>query len=169
MDCQTSAKVNLSPFYYSQICLMPLTESCLQDTIKWRNFYKEWFNDSNEIVLTKHLQWFERYQQLNNDFVFIVENLEQMKVGQTSLYNIDWEKQTGEFGRIIVNPECAGQGYMKAACLATVDLAASILKLKSLYLNVKPNNLRAINLYKQCGFTIENDVNHANITMTFQS
>jgi RimJ/RimL family protein N-acetyltransferase len=169
MNGQVTTKINLAPFYYAHICLTPISEDCLKETIEWRNFYKEWFNHDREIIWDKHLLWFYRYQQLNNDFVFIVKNQQQRKVGQTALYNIDWDRHSGEFGRIVVNPEFAAQGYMKEACMATLHLAVTVFKLKSVYLQVKSNNTRAIELYKKCGFTLGQSLDRENFTMVFQA
>lgn len=160
-------KLSLVPFYFNDICLTLISIDVLNDTLYWRNVYREWFNHHDEITLDRHLAWYQHYLSLNNDFVFIVENKQQEKVGQTAIYHIDWDGHEGEFGRIVVNPRFAGQGYMRDACQATILLATQILKLQRLYLTVKETNKRAIELYDYCGF-VKHSHDDTYIKMTFE-
>ncbi|MDP4179576.1 MAG: GNAT family N-acetyltransferase [Bacillota bacterium] len=54
----------------------------------------------------------------------------------------------------IALPEYRGIGLGKKIILQVLDNAFNNLKLKQVYLNVRENNIRAIECYKSCGFTI---------------
>jgi diamine N-acetyltransferase len=146
----------ISSFEFQTITLSLLRHSDLLETLNWRNNYRTWFNDSNVISLQEHLAWFKQYQQKNNDFVFIARNTDQERVGQVSVYNIDWKEKHAEFGRVLVNPVFAGQKYMKKSCEALLHFCQNCLELRYLHLAVKANNKKAIYLYQNLGFTMLN-------------
>lgn len=161
-------KKSLAVFDYEDISLRPLAAEDLPYTLAWRNAYKEWFNTSDTILLADHLNWFAHYQQKTNDFVFIVQDQQANRVGQAAVYNIDWEKKNGEFGRFLVNPDFAGKSYMKKSARAMVALCGEQLQLSSLYLQVKPHNERAIHIYQSIGFTLADKRAGENLLMHFK-
>ncbi len=89
-----------------------------------------------------------------NDLIFIAKRVsDSQSVGQVSLYNIDPLTKTAEVGRFISAPNYAGNGYMKNACQILLDMAFNKIGLKNIFLEVFSNNTRAINLYKNLGFS----------------
>ncbi|WP_028388427.1 GNAT family N-acetyltransferase [Legionella fairfieldensis] len=156
---------NYQPYYYKKINLQLIALDDLQDTLAWRNAYKEWFNDSQTIEPATHYQWFENYQKKDNDLLFIVRNEEDEKVGQVSVYNINQQTKEGEFGRFLVNPLFAGQRYMKTACEGMIQFCQDLLPIQTLYLEVKSNNLKAIQIYQTCGFVISHELENSNLLM----
>lgn len=135
---------------------LQLTLLCVEDlpyTLAWRNLQKEWFNSSDIIAWTDHLNWFKQYEQKNNDFVFIIQDGMGNRFGQVAIYDIDYNTKTAEFGRFIVNPASAGKGYMKKSGQAIISLCFNKLQLSALHLQVKKNNQRALRLYQSLGFT----------------
>ncbi len=148
-------KADLTPFDYKNISLRLLRKDDLPETLLWRNTYRAFFTYSDEIDLPSHLKWFENYLQKNDDFIFIIENQLQEKLGQVALYDINWAEKSAQFGRFLVNPAFANQGYMSTACKASLLLARDVLELCSLMLEVKATNERAIRIYENCGFRFE--------------
>ena len=147
-------KQTIPEYVYDNINLALLSANDLTETLQWRNHYREWFNQSHTLTLIEHQVWFQQYQTKDNDFVFIIRNELNQKIGQASIYNIDWSKKKGEFGRFLVNPVHAGQQFMKKACLAMLELCQKQLALKHLYLEVKHDNLKAIHIYRSAGFEV---------------
>lgn len=144
----------IQPFFYETIYLKLITEEDLPYTLEWRNHYRQWFNDSNQIEFINHKKWFDRYQQSENEFIFIVMDKKNNRIGQASIYDIDWNKMSGEFGRFVVNPSFAGLGHMKMACMAMLKLSYDLLQMQSIHLQVKKNNEKAIHIYQSCGFHV---------------
>ena len=147
-------KQSVPKYIYDNLNLVLLRENDLLETLQWRNHYREWFNQSHTLTLADHQAWFHQYQAKDNDFVFIICNELQQKIGQASIYNIDWNAKKGEFGRFLVNPMHAGQRFMKKACLAMLELCQIQFALKYLYLEVKKDNLKAIHIYHSAGFEL---------------
>lgn len=158
-------KNHLAPFYYEQINLKALSEEDLPDTLKWRNEYRQWFNTQEPLSLDQHLKWFDSYKNKTNDFVFIVRDQEENRVGQVAIYNIDWSKKEGEFGRFLVNPDFSGRSYMKKSAAALLEFCTRQLQLKSIYLEVKPHNEKAIHIYSSVGFVVNQSQKNNNILM----
>lgn len=158
-------KREIAAFRYDTVTLCLITPDDLLDTLAWRNTYRAWFNDSQSIELSDHLAWSEKYQKKDNDFVFIALNKHQDKVGQAAVYNINWQEKQGEFGRFLVNPAFASQRYMKTTCQAMLTLCQRILGLDVLYLEVKPENKKAIHIYQAAGFIIVKKQCTSNIIM----
>ena len=109
-----------------------------------------------------HLAWFEKYSDLNNDFVFIIlaKDLDNSPIGQISLYSIDWDARIAEFGRLMIGePFAQGKGYAKEATRLLLHYSFTKLRLKQIHLEVKENNEPAIAIYKSIGFieTTRND------------
>jgi RimJ/RimL family protein N-acetyltransferase len=137
-------------------CLRLLTESDLPLTLVWRNrdHVRRWFLHSDPLTPEAHRAWFEEYQRRDNDFLFIIEKLSadgrtSTPVGQTSLYNIDWSRGTGESGRVIIAEKC--RLAATATCLA-IDVGFAELGLNEIHADVYAHNLMCLALCARCGF-----------------
>ncbi|MFT8549645.1 MAG: GNAT family N-acetyltransferase [Acetobacter okinawensis] len=138
------------------IYLQPLTENDLHLTLEWRNddSIRKWFKTSDTFSLAQHHTWFSMRRDDPNDLIFIAKRVsDSQSVGQVSLYNIDPLTKTAEVGRFISAPNYAGNGYMKNACQILLDMAFNKIGLQNIFLEVFSNNTRAINLYKNLGFS----------------
>lgn len=161
-------KYGAHDFYHHKergLFLRPLTESDLPFTLLWRNIYKTFFNSTNEIVLADHLQWYNHYQKKTDDLVLIILDAQNNRIGQAAIYNIHWESRCAEFGRFMVNPDFAGQGFMKNACEAMLVFSKQQLGLLKIHLEVKPENLRARHIYEQCNFKAVHVLENFNVFM----
>ena len=126
-------------------------------TLAWRNqdHIRKWFLTSDVIAPAQHGAWYKRYQDRDDDFVFVIEETEtlQRAVGQVSLYKVDWQAGRCEFGRLMIgDPEAAGLGLGRMATECLIGYAFSELALREIYLEVTSGNLRAIAIYLACGF-----------------
>jgi hypothetical protein len=75
-------------------------------TLAWRNqdHIRTWFFHSDVITPEQHRRWFDAYRGRDDDFVFVIEETEELRrpVGQVALYYIDWEPGTAEYGRLMI-------------------------------------------------------------------
>ena len=129
-------------------------------TLFWRNqdHIRKWFFYSKVITPEQHQNWFEGYQERDDDFVFIIEEIRAgfRPVGQIALYHIDWAALRAEYGRIMIGEaDAAGRGLARAASLAVLEIARQQLGLREIYLEVYADNTRAISLYETVGFKTE--------------
>jgi RimJ/RimL family protein N-acetyltransferase len=146
----------IEPFGDTRIRLRLLRDSDLDMTRRWRNHdaIRVWFKTAAIIESEQHRAWYDRYALRDDDFVFVVE-AEGRPVGMASVYGIDWAAGIAEVGRFIVAPEEQGRGYMGIACAHLVRFCAGTLRLKSVFLEVKEDNSRAIAVYVRNGFLEE--------------
>ncbi|UCO97919.1 GNAT family N-acetyltransferase [Metapseudomonas lalkuanensis] len=149
-------KRSISPFGNESVRLRLIEEKDLQATLSWRNREEArvWFKSSGLLSYEQHRGWFQRYQEKDDDFLFVVEadgNL----VGQASVYGVDWNTASAEVGRFLVAPEGAGKGYIHRACGELVRFCGEVLNLQYVFLEVFEHNERAFRLYQQNGFVEE--------------
>jgi RimJ/RimL family protein N-acetyltransferase len=140
-----------------RILLRPLEERDLPLTLSWRNqdHIRKWFLNSSVIPADGHRAWFESYAEREDDYVFVIlaKDLERRPVGQISLYRIDWQAGSAEYGRLIVGPpEARGKGYARRATGLLLEHAFTQWKLKDVHLEVREDNAGAIAIYRSAGF-----------------
>src|SRR5581483_6314281 len=143
------AKRKISPLVSSRVCLRLLEEVDLPMTLAWRNqdHIRQWFVHSAILTWEQHHNWCQRYFQRDNDFIFIIEDRQErsLPVGQISLYNIEWERQRAEYGRLMIGETLgAGKGFAKEATQLLLNYAFGLLGLTEVYLEVFSHNLPAI-------------------------
>lgn len=151
------AKRRLGPILGHGIELRLLQPEDLQRTLEWRNRdeNRQWFVHSDPISLESHLAWFNRYQERDDDFVFVVERLgpRRTPIGQASLYDVDWSSRTAEFGRLLIGePDARGQGFGLEATRTLLGFGFDAMELKQIRLEVFAHNASAIKIYQRCGF-----------------
>ncbi len=148
----------LGPYEDGRIRLRLLQASDLPMTLHWRNqdHIRRWFFNSNPLTTEQHRAWFERYSGLNNDYVFIIEELPTGRpVGQVALYNIDWESKCAEFGRLMIGElDAAGRGLAGLATRLLLQIGFRDLGLQEAHLEVFADNTRALAIYSACGFRV---------------
>jgi RimJ/RimL family protein N-acetyltransferase len=154
----------------ARIILRLIQKSDLPLTLSWRNSddIRQWFLTTDVIRAERHREWYQRYEGLDNDFVFIILSKEMglQPVGQISLYAIDWIRSIGEYGRLMIGDKQArGKGYAKSASLLLFKISFEIFGLKQILLEVKQDNHAAISLYHSLGF-FETDINNGLVRMS---
>jgi len=152
-------KRSLPPIQNEAVCLRLLTEDDLPITLAWRNHpeIRRWFFYSEELTWEQHRGWFEKYVVRDDDFVFIIEDVQTGRsVGQVALYHIDWKARRCEYGRLMVGEGAArGKGYAKTATRLVCQLGFKTLGLAEIYLEVYEHNAVARAVYAACGFQLE--------------
>jgi len=146
----------VQPFGNEVVQLRLIAEADLGMTLGWRNGddVRTWFKNSQIITTDQHRAWFAQYSARDDDFLFVVE-ARGRPVGQASVYGIDRQAGAAEVGRFLVAPEATGRGYIGLACAELLRFCADVLNLKSVFLEVKENNQRAIRIYARSGFREE--------------
>lgn len=148
-------KRRLENISLGNVRLRLLEEEDLPLTFTWRNRddIRIWFFHSEPITIKNHYAWFNKYKSLDDDYVFIIEFMDK-PVGQVALYHIDWQKQSAEYGRLMIGEDKAkGKGIAKIATDLIIEFGFYTLNLKEIYLEVKKQNINAIKLYERCGFS----------------
>jgi len=126
----------------------------LEMTRAWRNRpdIRCWFRMSDEISAEHHAAWFERYRDRDDEYLFIVEH-NAVPVGQVGLCRIDREAGTAEYGRLLLGERGSlGKGIAQRASATLFEIAREVFGLRSLTLEVRGNNERAIALYRKLAF-----------------
>lgn len=147
----------IGPLVSGRVRLRLLEEADLPMTLAWRNqdHIRKWFFHSDIITPVQHRQWWEGYTDRDDDFVFVIEETETLKtaVGQVSLYRIDWDLRSAEFGRLLIgDTRATGQGLATAASARLLAEATQRWKLERIRLEVQCGNGAAIKIYRHCGF-----------------
>ncbi|WP_179861974.1 GNAT family N-acetyltransferase [Bacillus wiedmannii] len=126
---------------------------------EWRNQpdVRKYFINTNYINKDQQKKWFEEYSQKKSDIMFIIEETLEFKsaIGTVALYNIDLEKNSAEFGRLMIGYlPSVGKGFGKRAAILACKYAFEILGLSEIYLNVLTHNLKAKHIYSDIGFAV---------------
>lgn len=154
------AKRLIPPLEGNRVRLRLLEEADLPWTLAWRNqeHIRRWFVHSDLITPEQHHRWFEGYRDRDDDFVFVIEETQDLKrpVGQVSLYRIDWSGRRAEYGRLMIGEaDAAGRGLAHEATAVLVRYATATLRMREIELEVFAHNAAAIAIYAACGFRVQ--------------
>ena len=141
---------------YDKIILEPLKKEDIEDLRLLRNKKenRECFIYQKEISKEEQEKWFEKYLEKETDIMFVVSLKEDKRpIGYVALYDIDNEKKTCEFGRIIVDKtkvleKGIGAQITKCCC----DIGFEKLGMNMIYLEVFSDNIPALKTYLKVGF-----------------
>jgi diamine N-acetyltransferase len=147
----------VAPLAAGRIRLRLLQAADLPLTLAWRNQaeIRRWFFYSERITPEQHGAWYAQYAERDDDFVFIIEEIQRLHqpVGQVALYHLDRAAGRAEFGRLMIGePAARGQGLARAATDLLVSTALAQWDLREIYLEVYRDNLPAVAIYEACGF-----------------
>jgi len=135
-----------------------IEENDLPTLTNWRNdpeVYKNFF-EYQPLSLLMERRWFERFLDRGDEKFWIVETIEASKpVGTVGLVNVNWRSREAELARVLVAPECQGQGYGKEICGLALQYTFNHMNLNRIHLKVFADNTRAISIYKSLGFIEE--------------
>ena len=137
---------------YSHITLKPLEHGDIERLRLLRNRIRYCFIDSTEITQKDQQQWYTRYLNKQGDYMFSIYK-DDCWIGTVALYNLKGNKQSVEFGRLLIDKEragCSGLGVeaTKGACL----LAFNQLGVDEVFLEVYTDNISAQITYLKAGF-----------------
>ena len=132
----------------------------LDIVIRWVNDEAVTINLSDSLIYpvsrADEMKWIESVSMANpHEKVFAIETLSGRLVGSVGLRGINWVERKAELGIMIGETDCWDQGYGTAAVLELLRIAFGKMNLNRVYLRVYENNLRAIRVYKKCGFCEE--------------
>ncbi len=133
--------------------LRPLDEGDLASLAEWRNRHRLRFADSSVVTTEGQAAWYESYRRRDDDLMYVIETLDGRPLGCVSLYHVDREAATAEFGRLMIGrAEDEAHGYAADASRALLEHAETTLSLERVYLQVIADNRRAVELYESVGF-----------------
>lgn len=142
---------------YDNLLLRPIEKNDLSDLRKWRNdkTNSRFLRKIDYITEFSQKRWFCEYLEDNTSIGFsIVENhdLNRM-VGSVFLYNLDFEKNECEFGKILIgDKEAHGRGIGRKATVMILEFGFKVLKVNRIYANINQKNVVANNIYIGIGF-----------------
>jgi len=152
------AKRSITPLVRDRVRVRLLEESDLPLTLDWRNDNRRWFFSTDVISADQHRRWFEQYRERDDDFVFVIDEIETLNrpVGQLSLYRIEWEPGRAEFGRLLIgDAEARGLGLAQLATACLVDEALAQWGLREIRCECRTANVRAIAVCAASGFVAQ--------------
>ncbi|HYE85026.1 MAG TPA: GNAT family N-acetyltransferase [Vicinamibacterales bacterium] len=163
-------KRSVGPLIGDGIALRLLEERDLPLTREWRNRddVRRWFFHTDPITNAGHREWFARYRERDDDFVFIIEETRHLlrPVGQVALYEVDWHAGVAEYGRLMIGDAGArGRGIARRATERLLDEAFGPLALREIHLEVRADNLAARALYERCAFAEIGVTDHGAVRM----
>ncbi len=149
----------VSPLLGRSVRLRLLEHADLPMTLRWRNdeAIRQWFFNSDLISGTLHQQWFDGYRERDDDFVFVIEDtaMANHPVGQASVYRVDWDRKSAEFGRLMIgDPAARGRGLARDAVNVLTEFSFDGLGLTDLSLQLKEANTVAAAVYESCGYYV---------------
>lgn len=156
----------LKPITADDAVLRMLGSADLPLTREWRNHAESRgsFHSTSVITPERHLAWYQAYLERDDDFVFVME-VDARPVAQAALYDV--AGRAAEFGRLLVDPAARGAGLSHRVIGLCLRIADEAIGLDHLYLEVKPENARAIRAYERAGFVTDVDAvgQHGSLVM----
>ena len=141
---------------FNNVNIQPIRIEDIELMRKWRNNENDKGVFFNNKYITKEEQeiWYEKYKNNINDKMFMIY-YDEIPVGTIALYNIDFENNIAEFGRLLIgNTIFRGKNIAFRATKLLCEYGFSKLNLNNIILEVYKKNINAFNLYKKIGFKV---------------
>ncbi len=139
------------------IRLLPLDEFASEEYRQLRNKEenRKWFFHDDYISETQQRDWFRRYMQKEDDYMFAVqESAGKHLIGGIAIYDINRNAATAEIGRIIIDRDYSGRGYGTEAICGIVQIAREKFGLKEVYACIRPENMASRRSFEKSGFLL---------------
>ena len=123
--------------------------------VSWRNQDRVRCNFIYQKLFTAetHLNWIHTQIETGHVVQFMIcETSDGRAVGSVYLRDIDREKDIAEYGIFIGEEDALGKGYGTQAAKLILTYAYEELNLKSVFLRVFADNMRARRSYEKAGF-----------------
>lgn len=151
------AKFAPTPITSERLKLRLIEESDLAMTREWRNKdrVRTRFIFTDKLDPESHQKWFAEYRKRSNDYLYVIEELKTLNkpVGQISIYNIDRETKSAEYGRVMIGEEDAlGKGIAAEASRMLIEHFKKNFQIENFHLEVKADNENAYKMYEHLGF-----------------
>ncbi len=126
----------------------------------WRNnsVNSKYLTELPYITRESQQKWYERTFEIYDEYVFGIEEISELQclVGSLAIYNIT--EIDAEVGKILIgNKNAHGKKVGVNSLSALLDFSFNQLKLKSVYLHVYKENIPAVKVYTQVGFSVEKE------------
>ena len=143
-----------------KIYLRALELSDVELLVKWRNdevVTSPLGGNSFYVSSIREIEWIKS-AALNDKqnlrlAICLKENC--MHIGNVNLTSINWINRSAEYSIMIGARDQWGKGFGKEATILILKYAFEELNLNRIFLTVRNDNEKAINLYKKLGFTQE--------------
>ncbi|GIP21692.1 GNAT family N-acetyltransferase [Paenibacillus sp. J22TS3] len=136
--------------------LLPVKEQDIEMLRNWRNDPQNQssFLTTSFITAEQQRAWYRNYLNKKNDLMFMIyDKLSNSNIGMCSLYNINSDKQTAEFGRLLIGETSArGRGLGFLVTYTLCNFGFNTLNFKEINLEVLEENTTAYSLYRKIGF-----------------
>lgn len=139
------------------IYLRPMEIADTDKIVSWRNkdIVRNHFIYREPFTREGHLNWIRTQIEPGHVVQFIIcEKAGNRDVGSIYLRDIDREKKCAEYGVFIGEEDALGKGYGTQAADLILKYAFERLKLKSVFLRVFADNIRARKSYERAGFKL---------------
>lgn len=140
-----------------EIYLRPLKHEDALISYMWRNDKEIWEFTENKpdrhITVETEIEWIKTILQRPNElrFAICIKDTDQY-IGNVQL--TDLTASDAQFHIFIGEKAFWGKGLGRTATKLLLEYSGKTLKLKSVYLFVRKDNLRAVSIYRKCGFEI---------------
>lgn len=134
--------------------ILPMNKEHSQVYRVIRNKYRTCFFYPKTISRQQQEKWYDNYINNPKEIMFsIIAKWNNECIGGCGLYNFNYNCESCEFGRIVLEYDHnIVNGLGKEAVAAVVDLAFIELGIKHVFLEVFANNMPAIKTYEKAGF-----------------
>lgn len=140
------------------VTIRPLVETDAYTSVKWRNDSDVFKYTGNtykyEIKIENELEWIRKVTSNPQDYRCAIL-ADGIYVG--NIYLTDIDATTAHYHIFIGDKSYWGRGVAKQASQLILDYAFNHLKLKSVQLRVRKENISAVKLYKKLGFVEESE------------
>ena len=151
------SNINEENIICEDIILIPINEDHIELIRQWRNAenLKKTFLSNQYITKETQAIWYEKYKNNRQDKMFII-SYENEAVGTIALYNIDYNSNCAEFGRLLIGEvEKRGKSIGVKATKTLCNYGFQKLKLDKIIIEVFKDNLYSINSNKKVGFEVK--------------
>lgn len=138
-----------------RIYLRPMEITDTDKIVSWRNkdLVRRCFIYQKLFTKEGHMDWIRTQVDHGHVVQFIIcEKSDDRDVGSVYLRDIDREQGFAEYGIFIGEEDALGKGYGTQAADLILAYAFEKLKLKSVFLRVFADNMRARKSYEKAGF-----------------
>jgi diamine N-acetyltransferase len=143
-------------FTSSRLSYGPLGAEHLALSLKWANDFAVAAPRGMMLrpyALDTITAWGERTRTSSDRSVFVIyERATNRAIGETGFTNIDLFHRTAEFGILLGETDCWGQGYGTEAAHRMLTYGFTHLRLHNIWLHVSSANERGMRAYIRAGF-----------------
>lgn len=159
-------------FYYEDgaLCMRPMS---YEDSQKYRALRNEEQNRMRffyNAAISEEAQsaWYEKYEKDETDYMFSFYYKGQF-AGGNAVYHVDFEKKTGEYGRLLVDKiHFPQKGLGSAITYATSQIAKKDLGLTMLFSEILSDNLPSLYSCLKAGFRkVDTRMNEKNLEVFY--